>query len=53
MMKVRHLQRGGAAGVGDRDHYVDVLVRPVPQDFFGQMFAHAQPGLVHRDLIQD
>ena len=42
-----HLQGGGAAGVGNRNHHIDVLFRPVAQDFFRQIFAHAQPGFMH------
>src|SRR5690606_14476507 len=48
---VGDLQRGIARGVRDRDHGVDVVVRPQAQDLLAQLLAHAHARLVDRDLV--
>src|SRR3989344_650925 len=48
---VRHLQGGGARGIRDRNHDVNINVRPDALDLVGQAFAHAQPRLVHVDAV--
>ena len=42
----------GAAGLGDRDHHVDVARWHGGHHTFGQGFAQVQAGLVHRDVVQ-
>ena len=51
--QLRELQRARAAGVRNRDHDVDVVVRPLAQDLLGQLVAHAHAGLVHGDVVDD
>ncbi|MNZ96823.1 hypothetical protein D3C78_1160340 [compost metagenome] len=50
---VGQFQRRGAAGVGNRDNHVDVVVRTLAQDLLGQLLAHAQARLVDRDAVHD
>src|SRR5690606_13702563 len=48
-----HLQCRGAAGVGYRNHDIDVVVGPVAQDLIGQLFTHTQPRLVDGHAVDD
>ncbi|MNG92921.1 hypothetical protein D3C79_518680 [compost metagenome] len=50
---VGQLQGRGAAGVRDRDDHVDVMLGTLALDLLGQLLAHAQARLVHRDAIDD
>ena len=45
------MQSTGTAGVRDRDHHVDVVIRPHTHKFVGQVFAHAEACLVHRNAV--
>jgi hypothetical protein len=46
-----HRNRSAARGIGDRDDDVDVVIRAQAPDFLRQALAHAQPGLVDRDVL--
>src|SRR5690606_24175918 len=50
---VGQFHRRGAAGVRYRNHHVDAVVGPLPEDLLRQLLAHAQPRLVHQDTVDD
>ncbi len=50
---VGDLHRHRAAGVGDRDHHVDVPFGPFALDLLRQVVPHPQSRLVDRDVFDD
>src|SRR5690606_18869273 len=50
---VSRLRGRGTARVGNRDHDVDVVIRPLAHDLPGELLAHAQARLVHREVVDD
>ena len=50
---VSQLPRGGTAGIRDRDHYIDIVVRPLLQHALGQILAHTQARFVHGNTVDD
>ena len=47
------LQRRGAARIGNRDNDVDVVIGKIAHDLARQLLAHAQPCLVHGQVIDN
>ena len=43
----------GSTGLRDGNHDVDVVVGPLADDLLRERLTHAQPRLVHRDLVDD
>ncbi|VXB85393.1 hypothetical protein PSEUDO8O_20039 [Pseudomonas sp. 8O] len=50
---IGQLQRRRTAGVGNRDDHVDVMIRTLTENLVGQLLAHTQTRLVHRDTVHD
>jgi len=50
---VGQLHRRGAAGIGDRNHHIDIVIRALAQDLLRQLYAHAQARLVDVDIVDD
>ena len=50
---VGQFQCRGTAGIGNRDHHIDIVLRTLTEDLVGELLTHAQTRLVHRDAIHD
>ena len=50
---VSQFQCCGTAGIRNRDDHVDIVLRTFTEDLVGELLAHAQARLVHRDAIHD
>ncbi|CPI88074.1 Uncharacterised protein [Bordetella pertussis] len=48
---MRQLHGGRARRVGNRHHHVDIAQAHAARDLVGQVFAHAQARVVHRDAV--